>query len=123
MTDTTTPPRMRARYAIIEALHTLAEHPGPEADCDTCHQGMADAVRHFLSDEQLPTGELIAGPDPVMCVGCYLEHRAGTRHLDDVNDATLIVSGNSTCTDHIQIGPAPAIPGRTASGIIIGEGN
>lgn len=65
--------------------------------------------------------ELITGTNPVMCVGCYLEHRAGTRDIEHVNDATLIVGGNSTCTDHIQIGPAPAIPGRTASGIIIGE--
>ncbi len=72
-------------------------------------------------DEAAPSKT--TGPDPVMCVGCYLEHRAGTRHLEHVNDATLIVGGNSTCTDHIQIGPAPAIPGRTASGIIIGEGN
>ena len=51
----------------------------------------------------------------LLCVGCYLEVHAGQR--DHANPAVLNVGGNSTCAEHVQIGPAPALPGRTASGL------
>lgn len=64
-----------------------------------------------------PTETAVA--PPLLCVPCYAETIDGTR--TNANPATLIVGGTSTCTDHLTIQQAPVIPGRTASGLILGN--
>lgn len=80
------------------------------------------AIRHSGGDI---TGNYRPLPllEPILCVGCYVEHHAGQRAPEDINHAILNVGGNSTCREHVQIGPAPQLPGRTPGGIILGNGS
>lgn len=83
------------------------------------HHTKTGDINAASTDDPWPNYATPTPTQPLQCVGCYLEAAAGQRQT--TNPATLIVGGNSTCESHVQIGPAPAIPGRTASGIIIGE--
>lgn len=56
-------------------------------------------------------------PLPLLCVPCYAEQLAGQR--TEASPAILVVGGTSTCAEHLTIQQGPAIPGRTASGLII----
>lgn len=56
--------------------------------------------------------------EKIQCVGCFLEVHAGQR--EKINPAVLVVGGNSTCLEHLQIQQGPVVPGRTASGLILG---
>lgn len=55
----------------------------------------------------------------MLCVGCFLEKHAEQR--EEINLAVLVVGGNSTCLEHIQVQQGPMLPGRTASGLILGQ--
>lgn len=55
------------------------------------------------------------------CLGCLIEQHQGTR--TDANPAAAIVGGQSTCLEHLQFADGPVIPGRTASGLILGNGS
>lgn len=71
--------------------------------------------------------ELAARSAPLVCVGCLSDRWQAeqfadrTAPLPPISPAVTVVDGNASCRRHLQFG-APQIPGRTAAGIILGDG-
>lgn len=69
-------------------------------------------------------GELTARGKPLLCVGCISdrhEAKQAGQPLPGLNPVQVIVDGDGSCLGHVSIG-APAIPGRTPGGLILGNG-
>lgn len=86
-------------------------------------EGMADKVT------EEPAGELVASASGLLCFGCILQAHAAAQQgmpaeqLPAVAVAEFVVEGRSLARCHLQLQNGPVIPGRTASGIILGNGN
>jgi hypothetical protein len=55
------------------------------------------------------------------CLGCLVEQHQGVR--EEANPAATIVGGQATCLEHLQFADGPVLPGRTQSGLILGNGS
>lgn len=72
-------------------------------------------------------GELTARGKPLLCVGCLSDRWQAAESgpagaaLPPLHPALTILEGNALCGSHLSFG-APAIPGRTPGGIILGNG-
>lgn len=85
---------------------------------------LEDAIgESIFAPAELTPGELItAEPVPhLLCLGCLIEQHQGAR--THPNPAVTIVNGQSTCREHLQFADGPILPGRTPSGIILGNGS
>ena len=65
----------------------------------------------------------------LFCFGCILQRHAAVQQGAKVEDlpplarAVFIVEGRSLAPCHLQLQAGPVMPGRTASGLILGNGN
>jgi hypothetical protein len=100
-------------YALTQPdLHEILDKLGSHSR--TIHQ-LGEALGKRLATEQYP----LIGPW-LSCFGCVVERHQNTR--ETANPATTIVNGQATCLQHLQLVDGPIIPGRTASGLILGNG-
>lgn len=130
--------RMYAPALQAEALEAVADTspvPLPIAAGATNSQ----IVRHFeahlaavheqtaeITTQLAELHDLLAKVDDdqisnhLRCLGCLVEQHQGARA--EVNAASTIVNGQATCLSHLQFADGPVLPGRTQSGLILGNG-
>lgn len=78
--------------------------------CFQCYAERVTAIRAGTPEDQLPTLRPVAVLLPVTAV------------ISPAGELVLN-GGGGACTAHVQIGDAPALPGRTASGLVLpGQG-
>ncbi len=80
-----------------------------------------------LAEHLIALHELLAKVDDdqisnhLRCLGCLVEQHQGTRQ--EASPAATIVGGQATCLEHLQFADGPVLPGRTQSGLILGNGS
>jgi hypothetical protein len=61
----------------------------------------------------------------MLCISCYIENwtklqnGATPNDLEEPREAMFVVSGETSCEQHLIIQQGPQLPGRTQSGLLI----
>ena len=98
----------------------------PTADVVDAIETLLDTLAAFgrlhAVEPELVEGQLVeSDPIPFLyCLACLGEQYEGKRETP--NEAVTIVTGQTSCREHLHFAPAPIVPGRTPGGIILNGG-